>query len=94
MNTVYRLYTERKPNLAELAARYFQGFTLLDAQGYYDGIPEPAAIVEVIGDDSDASRVFLLASHIREANTQTSVLVTRAPVMATFVTADNAVEVA
>ena len=94
MTTVYRLYTERRPNLAALCAQYFQGFTLLDAAGYYDGIPEPATVVEVIGDDTDASRVFALASHIRATNGQTSVLVTRQPLLATAVTADNAVEVA
>ena len=32
--TVYRLYTERRDNLATLASRYFDGFTLIQAEGF------------------------------------------------------------
>ena len=77
MRTVYRLYTERRPNLAELTSRYFDGFTLIDTVGYWRGNAEQSAIIEVIGTSTDYARVLDLAHAIRISNGQQSVYLVR-----------------
>jgi hypothetical protein len=75
MTTLYRIHTELRPNLAELAARFFPGFTLLTGIGYWEGLAEPTAILELYGTADDAALVATLAETIRVANRQHSVLV-------------------
>jgi len=74
---LYRIFTERKPNLARLASRHFDGFTLTEATGYWQGQPEPSAVIEVIldGHPDDKARVYALANLIKHENLQQSVLV-------------------
>ena len=94
MRTVYRLYTERRANLAELTSRYFSGFTLIDAVGYWKGNAEPSAIVEVIGTSADyADTIIELAHAIRIANGQQSVYLVRAECELIEVTVDTAQEI-
>lgn len=80
MRTTYRIYTETKPNLAELTAAWFNGFTIYHAQGYWDGKPEPATIIELIDNQIDSKRyraeVFALAQQIKRENSQFNVIVT------------------
>ena len=90
MRTIYRLYTERRSNLAELTSRYFDGFTLIDAVGYWEGNAEPSAIIEVIGTSFDYARVFALARDIRETNGQQSVYLVRIACELVEVTAETA----
>ena len=73
---VYRLYTEEYPNLRELIARYFKGFTLIPTEGVYNGVSENGAVIEIIGSAADLQSVVHLAGDIRQVNAQTSVLVT------------------
>ena len=94
MSTIYRLYTERRANLAELTSRYFDGFTLIEAVGYWQGNAESSAIIEVIGTSFDYARVFALARDIRETNGQQSVYLVRIACGLVEVTADTAREVA
>ena len=94
MSTIYRLYTERRANLAELTSRYFDGFTLIEAVGYWQGNAEPSAIVEVIGTSFDYTRVLTLAHDIRETNGQQSVYLVRIACELFEVTADTTREVA
>ena len=81
VTTLYRLYTERRPNLAGIVSRHFAGFTLCDSVGYWEGSSELSCIVEVIvsdNDDSDDARyadILRLAEDIRATNKQTSVYV-------------------
>lgn len=94
MNILYRLYTERRANLAELTARHFDNFTLIDAVGYWQGIAEPSAVIEILGTDCGLhARVVALARNIREANDQTSVYLVRASCELTEITADAAVKI-
>lgn len=82
----YYLYTEDKPNLHELTARYFQGATIFHADGLWtpglsDELSQPtvreqAAVIGIIGTRADKQRIFDLAGDIRHVNTQSSVLVT------------------
>ena len=84
--TLYRLYTERRDNLATLASRYFDGFTLIPAEGYWQGEGEFSTIIEVITDDDAYSRVICLARDILATNGQQSVYITRQLVVLTKVT--------
>ena len=78
--SIYRIYTEKRPNLAAFVAERFDGFSIIAAEGYWQGKPEPCAIVELIDTGVDAAetryRVYELAEDIRVANEQTSVIVT------------------
>ena len=95
MRTLYRLYTERRSNLAELTSRHFNGFTLIDAVGYWQGASEPSTLIEIIGATTDFhARVLELARVIRETNGQQSVYLVRAECELIEVTADSAQEVA
>lgn len=78
--TIYRLYTETKPNLVELTSRYFKGASLIPAWGLWQGEKELSAIIEIIGESSDLQSIVNLAGDIREVNQQTEVLVTWHPV--------------
>jgi len=76
--TRYRLYTERFDNIGALASQRFDGFTLIESRGYWQGAPEDSVIVEVVTDD--ASKVKALAEDIRRTNHQQAVMVTSEPV--------------
>ena len=52
MTTLYRLYTEYRANLDTLASAYFKGFTVFEGAGYWSGLAERAAVVEILTDDS------------------------------------------
>lgn len=69
----YHVHTEDRSNLAELTSKYFQGFTLMHAQGYWDGISEPAAIIEIATDDK--SQIIALAEDIKRTNMQQAVMI-------------------
>ena len=72
----FHLYTETKPNLLRLVARYFEGATLFDAVGLWKGQTERSTVVEIIGTIADLQNVTHLAGDIGYVNAQTSVLVT------------------
>lgn len=70
---LYVLYTERKPNLRELAARVFPSFTLSETVGCWKDQIEPGTKIEVYTDKEN--RVLALASLIKAVNSQEAVLV-------------------
>jgi len=73
--TLYRVFTETKPGLAELVSKRFDGFTLVPATGYWLGEPEQSTVIEIVTDDGWS--VFELAEDIKEVNGQDAVLVER-----------------
>lgn len=75
MRTIYRLYTERFDNLAPIVCRYFDGATLFETIGIWQGKTELAACIEILGADDDLDQVLLLAEDIRITNGQQSVYV-------------------
>lgn len=83
MQTRYRLYTERFDNLAELTSRSFQGFTIFSAVGYWEGIAEQSAVIEIIAEHAE-DKIAVLAELIRETNKQTAVMVTAEEVSVRF----------
>jgi len=77
MDRLYRIYTEHKDveKVAKIVGRYFKGFTLLNGIGYWQGVPEQSLVIEIIGTESDATKVELVAYEIKKANTQEAVLI-------------------
>lgn len=76
MSVYYRIHTEDRENLPGLAAKRFSCFAVLRGVGYWQGIAEKAACIEVIGDDADREQVEQLARDIRCFNNQEAVYVT------------------
>ena len=75
MDTITRLHTEEKENLAELAGKYFEGVTLYRATGFWQGVKEKATIIEVIGNGHTWESMILLAKEINKANDQQACLI-------------------
>jgi hypothetical protein len=78
---LFRLYTESKPNLPLLASRQFRGFSITEVIGYYDGLREAGAVIEVVTTAREAAdvagRFARLSTAILEENEQTAVIVYR-----------------
>jgi hypothetical protein len=74
---LYRIYTERinVQKVCQLVSKRYAGFTLLDANGYWENEKEKSLIVEIIGDEKERESVRKLASEIKVANSQQAVLV-------------------
>lgn len=53
---VWRLYTESRPNLADIVARHFEGATLLSGTGLWQGKTENCTVIEIVteGVENDA----------------------------------------
>uniref|UniRef100_A0A6M3LM66 Uncharacterized protein n=1 Tax=viral metagenome TaxID=1070528 RepID=A0A6M3LM66_9ZZZZ len=74
---LYHIYTEDKPNLADLASKHFEGFTILKGIGYWQGEPEPCAVIEIIDDKNAWVDINALALLIKQENKQQAVLITQ-----------------
>jgi hypothetical protein len=72
--TLYRIYTETKPNLGEIVSRTFESFTILQGTGYWKGQSEESSVIEVMAHD-ERGKVQDLARVIRSKNEQQAVLV-------------------
>jgi len=73
------IYTEDRDNLALLASRFFDSFTLSHNEGYYKGIPEKSAKIEIICDNTlntNMGKAISLAETIRLENGQAEVWIT------------------
>jgi len=77
MNKLYRIFTEHKNSdkIVEIVNKYFEGYTLLNGIGYWQGVPEQSLVIEIIGTEKDAARVELVAYEIKKANVQEAVLI-------------------
>ena len=85
--TLYRLYTEDIPGAEQLVHWGFEGFTILQAQGYWKGQSESSLVIEILaeGTEHDEAKIFALAERIKACNKQESVLVTAQIIEAKFV---------
>lgn len=70
----YRLYTERFANLGAITSTFFDAFTIVDAVGYWRGVKEDSAVIEI--GTSSPRKVRELAEAIRQANHQQAVRIT------------------
>jgi len=73
------LYTETKPNLAELVSKYFDGATLIQAKGLWKGNLEDSTIIQIVLDRdevySQGDDIDKLVQNIISLNNQEAVLV-------------------
>ena len=77
--TRYRLYTERKLNLRNLVTKAgFQGATIYDTSGIWEGQVEESAIIELIADPTfeNQMKIGILADTIKKVNKQDAVMLT------------------
>lgn len=75
---LYRLLTENKnrAKVAKLVASRFGSFTLIDAEGYWQGTKEKTLVIEIdSGDTLQALNVDQLARDINAMNKQQCTLV-------------------
>jgi len=79
----FRIYTEHKNNLAELTAKYFDGFTLLNAIGYWRNLKEKSAIIEIA--TNNKKKVLELCNKIKQTNKQQSILLQEYTPTTTFI---------
>jgi hypothetical protein len=83
---LYRIFTERRGNLAALVGARFEDFALIEARGYWRGVPEDAAIIEVAEEGEDLHEaVMALAAEIKATNNQEAVLIQRVSLDAALV---------
>ncbi len=76
----YRIHTEMKPNLGELAGkRGFACLSITASEGYWHGMKEAGATLAIIGLASDREQVHQLARDIKCFNGQEAVYVTETP---------------
>ena len=71
----YRIFTENKnkTEVIQLTGAIFDGFTIVEALGYWQGKAEDSLIIEVVTEHSDL--VDALAKAILVANEQQAVLI-------------------
>lgn len=76
---LYRIFTENinKPEIASITSKQFDGFTMLEGVGYWQGERENSLVVEIIAPDTrdNHERVNTIAREIKQANKQQAVLV-------------------
>jgi hypothetical protein len=75
-SVVWRLYTERFPNLAQIVGFYFKGATLFDATGLWEGATESSTVIEIISTRAKQADILALAEDICAINNQSEVLIT------------------
>ena len=88
---LYRIYTERK-NLPEIESIVtqagFDGFTMLDAVGFWQGKAEYSLVLEFITEEDPQffhTRIVQVAETIKRINAQDAVLVTSQKVDSTLI---------
>jgi len=72
---LYRIFTEdkNKEQTEKLVTKYYPGFTIIKAQGFWRLQPENSLIIEIVSEDQ-RDKVEKLCRDIKEANQQESVL--------------------
>ena len=78
----YRIYTERKNigGIKEILDDGFDGYTLIDTVGVWEGETESSLIIEIIGEENQAYDIRTVAQVIGRLNCQDAVLITQAVV--------------
>ena len=75
---LYRILTEKtKINLTPILEKYYDGYTVLNAKGYWKGVPEKSIVIEIVTHGNEDTNIRNLAVDIRNANKQECVLVQR-----------------
>ena len=69
---LYRIHTEKKDNIAGLCAEWFDGFTIIESKGYWQGKPEDSITIEVLTESK--RNIAMLCNDLKLANNQVEVL--------------------
>jgi len=78
MKKKIRIITEKFDNLGEIAGRFFDGFSVSQQTGYWRGLKENSAVIEITDIDDAAdfdARILSLCAEIKSVNRQECVLV-------------------
>jgi len=81
---MFKVYTEGFANVPEIVSRYFDGFTIIDAKGYWKGKAESAVVIDLV--TKDEPKVRRLVQAILQENDQEAVLVVQSHTTNEFVT--------
>jgi len=75
--SLYRIFTQdvNRSTVEKIVAKHFPGFTLIKADGYWKLIREGTLIIEIEAPDVERAQVEAVATEIKEANAQESVLI-------------------
>ena len=88
MMKCYRIYTEAtghyRQRAIEQTAKRFDGFTVIDCVGFWEGAAESALIIEIVT-ESSFLQVKTLARRIKAINHQYTVLVTTQDIEGSFI---------
>ncbi len=82
----YRIHTEHVA--PTLVSKVFDGFSILQCRGYWQGKAESSHVIEILATDADRSKVTALAQTIREQYRQAEVWITVESVSLLRVTID------
>jgi len=76
-SATFRIYTEdiNRDKIQKLLSKYFKGFTLFEAQGFWRLQKENSLVIEILGETDILERVNQVAKEIKETNNQEAVLV-------------------
>lgn len=81
MNKIFfRIHTEYRDNLEQHATAWFLCFAIVRGRGFWRGIGEDSACIEIIADESQREAVRQLARDIKHYNNQEAVYITETPV--------------
>ncbi len=84
---VYRIYTEdlNRRDVEVLTAKYFPGFTIIEATGFWKLKREKTIIIELVILELQNLDIMLLCKEIKELNKQGSILVTKTECVSDFI---------
>lgn len=91
MNTQFRIYTEstggKRTRAIVETGNLFDGFTVIDVEGYWKGAAEESIIIEIMAEGTarNISKVETLARCIKRLNDQDAVLVTETEIKGRFI---------
>ncbi|TES90055.1 MAG: hypothetical protein E3J87_10780 [Candidatus Cloacimonadota bacterium] len=76
-SATFRIYTENKnqDKIEEIISRYFDGFTIYKAEGFWRLQKEKTLIIEILGESDIVSKINSAAREIKSANNQEAVIV-------------------
>ena len=84
---LFRILTENinQPGIENKVNGFFDGYTILKADGYWKTAREKSIIIEIIAEPEARKKVFKLAQEIKRLNNQQSVLVQEFGLNSSFV---------
>ena len=74
---LFRVWTEdmNREGIESIVGKEFDGFSLVNAKGYWKGIGESSLVIEVETSQSELPRIRSIAEQIKLTNSQESVMI-------------------